>query len=563
MNHLKKQNKFLGLKQTCLVLLLLSLSFSLVTPLSTKLLAQDDNNRRPVPSFQLRLADQNQASGQNNSAANSNQYVDIKKADYPPYITAKPGDMVPLVLPLLNCGNINASNVKVRLSPKNQPYKIPFENPLNSYQKNLPGTFLVNTCRMVEFGSFKVRDNISEGDYQILFRVNYKPENSSSVESAEVPLLVKVSSGANTPQPEPQPEPEPSSPIPSMTVPLNPDLPGGSDGGAHPEGGGSIGGGSIGGGDIGGPALGAEKPDDHKSATPRILVSGFSLSPEKVFGGKEFDLSIKIKNTSKSSPVKNIKMTLTSQAEDQTVFLPVDGASTIYIDSIDKEAEKSVSIKLKSNPAIPQKIYPLNLKFDYEDNNGAGFQADEMISIMVNQEMQCNIGKMQIMPSPVNVGGEANIMFSVFNKGKATLNNLSIVIPEGKLEANEIFVGNIEPGASKDVDFMVKALSATSEPIPFQIVFEDAEGNESKQDQKMNLEISEPTPDPGMDPDGNMDGLDGMGMDGDMGEAGPTGFPWWGYLLIVIGGFSVLGVTLKVIRNRKAKKEQAEIDEMA
>lgn len=562
MNHSEKQNKIFGLKWACLALLLLGFSLSLVNPLSARLMAQDNRPQASIPSFELQLTNQDQVG---NQAANPKPYVDIKKADYPPYIAAKPGEMVPLVLPLINVGNTSASNVKVRLSPKNQPYKIPFENPINSYQKNLPKDLSVNTCQMVEFGSFKVRDNLREGDYQILFRVTYQPDNSSTSESVEIPLLVKVGSGANLPKPEPQTKP--SNPIPSMTIPLNPDLSGSSAGGGQPEGGapggGSIGGGSIGGGDMGGPALGAEKPDDHKSATPRILVSGFSLSPEKVFGGKEFDLSVKIKNTSKSSQVKNIKMTLSSQAEDQTVFLPVDGASTIYIDSIDKDSEKTVSIKLKSNPAIPQKIYPLNLKFDYEDNNGAGFQADEMISILVNQEMQCNIGKMQIMPSPVNVDGEANVMFSVFNKGKATLNNLSILIPQGKLEANEVFVGNIEPGASKDVDFMVKALSASSGPIPFQIVFEDAEGKEIKQDQNMELEITEPTPDPGMDPDGNMPGMDGMGMDGDMGEAGPTGFPWWGYLLIVIGGFSVLGLVIKVIRDKKAKKEQAEIDEMA
>ena len=155
------------------------------------------------------------------------------------------------------------------------------------------------------------------------------------------------------------------------------------------------------------------------------------------------------------------------------------------------------------------------------------------------------------------------IMFSVFNKGKATLYNLTIVIPEGCLEKNEIFIGNLESGNSKDVDFMVKAGQANwGDEIPFQITFEDAVGKVTTVDKTLALTINE-----GGDyieefPGGEFPGEEFPIDDPDMMGEKSAKLPWWGWVGIGVGGLILIGIIIKIVRIRKAKKEQAEIDEM-
>ena len=154
-------------------------------------------------------------------------------------------------------------------------------------------------------------------------------------------------------------------------------------------------------------------------------------------------------------------------------------------------------------------------------------------------------------------------MFSVFNKGKTTLYNLTIIIPEGYLEKNEIFIGNLESGNSKDVDFMVKSIQANwGDEIPFQITFEDAVGKVTTVDKTLVLIINESNDSIEGFPGGEFPGEEFPMDDPGMMDEKTTKLPWWGWAGIGVGGLIILGIIVKIVRIRKAKKEQAEIDEM-
>ena len=455
-------------------------------------------------------------------------------------ITGNIGQTIKLSLPLVNLGTgaaVGINAMPVLASEGDQfPFEIEKSQYIASLSNNLEPIKQLNQIKantqVLDFGNFQIRENLNSGYYRITFKINYRSVDSGSSEQIERYLFIKVinpdqgTSGITEPTPDPGNS-------------FDPD-------------------GLSGFGDYSSGA--ANGLTDENKSIPRLLCTGFTTNPEKVFGGNNFIIKLKIKNTSKELGVKNVKLTLSSLSDATPVFMPVSGASTIFIEKIEKDTEAEVEVKLKSNATIEQKAYPLDLKFEYEDSKGNPFTAEEVISIMVFQELRFDLGKMQIMPDSIEVGSEANVMFSVFNKGKATLYNLSIVLPkDGVIEDNEIFVGNLESGNSKDVDFMIKALKANpSDPIPFKISFEDAEGNVTSIDKEISLVINEENSNDFGDPFGpDMEDFPNMEENGQT-----KGFPWWGWLAMGLGGIILTVVIVKIMKSQKLKKEQAEIDEM-
>ncbi len=71
--------------------------------------------------------------------------------------------------------------------------------------------------------------------------------------------------------------------------------------------------------------------NDNGGKKPKIIIADYSISGEKVVAGKEFTLTIHLKNTSRTSGVKNVKVTHSSEEE---IFIPIDAANSFFIENI-------------------------------------------------------------------------------------------------------------------------------------------------------------------------------------------------------------------------------------
>ena len=84
-----------------------------------------------------------------------------------------------------------------------------------------------------------------------------------------------------------------------------------------------------------------------KISTPRVIVTGFTTTPEEVYAGDTFKLTLNLKNTSKTTTVSNMLFDIqgTQEGTDANntyaAFLPTAGSSTIFVDSIGPNATKS------------------------------------------------------------------------------------------------------------------------------------------------------------------------------------------------------------------------------
>ena len=297
---------------------------------------------------------------------------------------------------------------------------------------------------------------------------------------------------------------------------------------------------------------------DGKSSTPRVIVTGFSTSPETVHAGDTFTLTLHMQNTSKATAVKNMVFDIqaASESTDTTYvaasFLPTAGSSTVFVDKIAAGANKDISIELEARSDLAQKPYVINVKMNYEDESVNAYENTASVSIPVRQEARIDTSSIEVTPQSIEVGGEANVSFSLYNIGKTKLYNASVKFQADSVTGGDTYLGNIDPGATGSVDAYLSGAAATTDDgkVKILITFEDESGEKTTIEKEMELYVTEMMNyDDGMTDDGMMD--DGSQSQG--------GFKIW-YVLIPLVLVLAAVVAVIVIRKKKAKKAAVLLD---
>lgn len=362
---------------------------------------------------------------------------------------AKYGQTVNIVLPLVNLGYDNLTNIVVTPEISTSTDDFPFEiekTSYNVYVNDLPGSSsglgIMDRRREITY-TLKTRDNVTSGYQRLTFDVTYTL-SSGETETTTIDTFIET---------------------------------------------------------VG--KTGATSEDGSKVSTPRLIVSGFTTTPETVKAGDTFTLTLHITNTSKATAVSNLTFDLQApvsgtgndNTSDTAAFLPVSGSSIIFVDSIAAGATKDISIDLESRADLSQKPYVLTVNMEYEDSEYNAYTADASVSIPIKQEARFDIGTIDVMPASIAVGSESNVMFSINNTGKTTLYNVNVTFDSASVTGGDTFLGNIEIGATGNVDAMVtgEAVTADDGKVKAIISYEDESGNVSTQEKEFELFVTEET----------------------------------------------------------------------
>ena len=296
--------------------------------------------------------------------------------------------------------------------------------------------------------------------------------------------------------------------------------------------------------------------ENGRISTPRVIVTGFTTTPEEVYAGDTFKLTLNLKNTSKDTTVSNMLFDIqgTQEGTDANntyaAFLPTAGSSTIFVDSIGPNASKSISIELKSKADLAQKPYVVTVNMEYEDDKANPFTETATVSVPIKQESKVDLSSIQLMPENIEIGNEANVMFSIYNVGKTQLYNVNVKFVADSISGGEVFIGNMAPGATGNVDayLMGQAMTMDDGTVKILISYEDEEGKEAVIEESMTLFVNEPYyPEMFEDPM----------MMGEM-EEESKGLPWWGIVLIAVAVLIVAVIVVVKIRKKKKAKRLAQ-----
>lgn len=300
---------------------------------------------------------------------------------------------------------------------------------------------------------------------------------------------------------------------------------------------------------------------DGQASVPRVIVTGFETNPQDVHAGESFMLTLHLKNTSTATSVNNMIFEIVAAVEgddkDTTyaAFLPTAGSSTIFVDRIEKNGTKDIQIEMEAKADLTQKPYAVDVNMSYEDEHVNAYTNKTSVSIPVKQEARVDLSEPEVMPSSIEVGSEANIMFNIYNMGKTKLYNVQVKTESDTVSGGDAFIGNLDSGATGSADLYVTGQSATMDEglIKLLVSYEDETGATTVIEKEVTLYVNEAMMDDFMGDDSMMDDP----MMGGEGEK-KTG----NYVMAVIALIAVAGIAGAVVyMKRKKKKEQMSLEE--
>lgn len=286
--------------------------------------------------------------------------------------------------------------------------------------------------------------------------------------------------------------------------------------------------------------------------TPRVIVTGFSTEPAEVKAGTNFKLIVHLKNTSKKTAVENMLFDFNapSEGDENTAapaFLPSSGSSSVYLERMKANGTKDISIDLNAKADLVQKPYSVALSMKYEDGNGGQFESAANISVPVKQDARFEFSEFEMSSETVEVGSETNVMCNLYNMGRVKLYNVKAKFEGEGLKSKELFLGNVEPGATASIDGMVTGEQVTTGDgkAKLLITYEDEAGNVFNAEKELTLMVTEPVVDESM-----MD-------DPAIVDEEEKGFPVIPVILGVVVVVAIIAlVVFKKYKKKKALKEE-------
>lgn len=290
-------------------------------------------------------------------------------------------------------------------------------------------------------------------------------------------------------------------------------------------------------------------------STAILLLEGYSAEPAEIKAGDEFDLTLRIRNTSDQT-VTDIKSTL---SEINKTVLPVSGASSFFIEKIKAGETVEKTVRLKATASAGVDPVELTLANAFVQDKVAKTSTDTFILPIVQ------VSNLSLDPPsyPIDAyaGESFNLMMSLYNKGKSKLYNVSVYLDSESMAADEnYYAGNMESGSSKSYDVMVTPNAEASGQISGDIVvtYEDAEGNVTEKRTPITLNVMSYEDLYGgyEDPDYS----DDIMVDAEPVQQGIPAWVWVVALVVVLGVGAAAVVIVVRVKRRKAQVDDDEMD---
>ena len=285
-----------------------------------------------------------------------------------------------------------------------------------------------------------------------------------------------------------------------------------------------------------------EVVEEAPTFAPKVLVESYEYSKNPVVAGDEIEAKITLYNTSKSSSVKNMTVTISAQADNLTLLSPTD---TIYIERLGAGEKTVVVYTYKVAPVTPEGQYNLQLSMDYADNKGMTYSAVGNAKLNVEQPVSILFDPVKLEEN-LQIADVAEVSVNAMNLGKSKVYNVRASIDvDGLSPDGTIFIGDIEPGNVKSSSITVEVVGLSGNSIygdtegRISFVYEDGNGEEYTTEQVLSTKISSQYVD----------------IPDEKKEDKP--FQWWvimGVIGAVLAAFAIMALA-SYIRRRKLEEE--------
>lgn len=294
------------------------------------------------------------------------------------------------------------------------------------------------------------------------------------------------------------------------------------------------------------------------SSKPQIIIESYDYGGTAVTGGKEFLLTMNIKNTG-ATAIENVKMTVSSTVDSTAdtdtggAFTPAKSSNTFFISKLNGGAVIKEQIALLPKSDAAPKSYGVGIAFKYEavlDSKRESLEAQETISIPLTQPDRFEVNDAEV-PGPMYLGEPGQLNINYVNKGKSKIFNLSVKLAGNFTtgEANS-YIGNIDSGTGDSFQATLNPSAEGTLTGSAVFSYEDANGVTKTLTKEFSCDVMT-----------MQDGSEGMNpepaIQPEVGNSPPTWPYWLGGGVVVVAAI----ITLRIVHKKKKAKKLRMLEE--
>lgn len=303
-----------------------------------------------------------------------------------------------------------------------------------------------------------------------------------------------------------------------------------------------------------------KKTDDKNIVSkPIIIVDNFTMNPQIVNAGKNFDLKVTFQNTHKTKSVKNVVISMITENDlsndekkTDSAFTPVNTSSTFFIDEIAPQQTYEKDLTLFTIPFAASKVHNLNLDIYYEyagEEGSLNNTIKDAIPVTVVQPSTFITSDINI-PETSFVGQPFHLSLEISNTGKTTLDNFTVLVEGFGSSNSKSYLGNIQVGRTTyyDVDLWPNEEGEIIGNLIFTYSKPDGMSEEVKKEIRTMAEVNEIN----------------LGDDLEVGnfeQPIPSEVKSNTKLIIIIASVAVVIIISVIIRRKIKKKKEMKFDE--
>jgi|Deesub1362A_J573_1020465.scaffolds.fasta_scaffold00036_103 hypothetical protein len=203
---------------------------------------------------------------------------------------------------------------------------------------------------------------------------------------------------------------------------------------------------------------------------PRLVLSGFSLTPERIYPDSEFVLNVSLENVG-TDEAKNIKARL----DFPEVFF---GEREKFLGSLSRDnvIEEGFTLKAEKNTASGSHLFTLYV--EYESSHGDKYYESYEFPVFVSSLgiISLDIAGVYTSPQAINPEDMFKLSLQIENSGNQDAKAVSVklLLPDGFEGRESYFIGSLESGDSATATFELKAGDAGKHNIKAVVSYMDS-----------------------------------------------------------------------------------------
>jgi hypothetical protein len=219
-------------------------------------------------------------------------------------------------------------------------------------------------------------------------------------------------------------------------------------------------------------------PTPTPAPRPQLIVQDYSIDASELRPGSRFSLSLELHNTGGSearrismimgggtrtggnesgdNPPENGSGGLSGSGGDFSNFAPIGSSNVKFIGDLSEGKSLIATQELIVNGGTKPGAYPIKFSFVYNDDKGAGFTDDQIITLLVILPPMLDISFYR-PPDPFFAGQPASLPFQIVNldRNSIILSRMEVSADSTHVENASALIGYLDPGGYFTLDPMI------------------------------------------------------------------------------------------------------------